>query len=276
MKSDITDSWRLIVSEPMRGAMNMAVDDAILDAVTAGKIPPTMRLYAWDPPCLSIGYAQPTDDVDLSRLEEKGWDLVRRPTGGRAILHTDELTYAIAAQIGNPHVKGGVLGSYRHLSKGLAAALNLLKLEVTVHPARQIPPELRDDPVCFQVPSAYEITVHGRKLIGSAQVRKRQGVLQHGSFPLSGDITRICEVLKFKNEAARVEASNRVRERAITVASVLGSSITWQDAAQALEDGFHHALGIHFEHDELSRAERSRADELVETRYGNLHWTSRR
>jgi lipoate-protein ligase A len=276
MKSDNTHAWRLIVSEPMRGAKNMAVDEAILDAVSAGTAPPTLRLYAWEPPCLSIGYAQPTEDVDLSRVEEKGWELVRRPTGGRAILHTDELTYSIAAQIGNPHMKGGVLDSYRHLSKGLAAALGLLKLEVTIHPARQIPQDLRDDPVCFQVPSAYEITVQGKKLIGSAQVRKRQGVLQHGSFPLSGDIARICEVLKFENDAVRSEASEGVRERATTAASLLGSSVTWQDAAHALEDGFHSALGIRFKRAELSDAERAKAADLVETRYGNPHWTSRR
>jgi lipoate-protein ligase A len=276
MTSAETSSWRLIVSVPTYGAMNMAVDDAILDAVSEGKAPPTMRLYAWEPPCLSIGYAQPTADVDLERIELRGWDIVRRPTGGRAILHTDELTYAIAAHIETPHMKGGVLGSYRHLSKGLAAALDLLKLDFTIHPARQIPQEMLDDPVCFQVPSSYEITANGRKLIGSAQVRKRQGVLQHGSFPLSGDIARICEVLKFENEAARLEAAERVREQATTAVSVVDKSITWQDASQAFVDGFQNALGIRFEQGELNREECAKAADLVETRYGNPKWTVRR
>jgi lipoate-protein ligase A len=256
--------------------MNMAVDDAILDAVSMGKVPPTLRLYAWEPPCLSLGYAQPIADVDLIRIEHRGWDIVRRPTGGRAILHTDELTYAIAAQLENTHVKGGVLDSYRHLSKGLAAALDLLKLDFTIHPTRQIPQAMHDDPVCFQVPSSYEITANGRKLVGSAQVRKRHGVLQHGSFPLSGDIARICEVLKFENEAARLEAAELVGERATTAASVLEKHITWQVASQAFIDGFQNALGILIEPGELSEEERTRAAELVETMYGNPQWTSRR
>ena len=184
----------------------MALDEAILMSVTAEEAPPTLRLYAWDPPCLSIGYAQPVADVDQKMLTKFGWDLVRRPTGGRAILHTDELTYAVVATSIDQHIGGGVLETYQRISRGLVASLTLLGMSVEVQPDLSIPEDQRSNPVCFQVPSAYEVTVNGRKLIGSAQVRRRGGVLQHGSLPLRGDITRICKVLRFEDEASRLQA----------------------------------------------------------------------
>ncbi|HEX9617401.1 MAG TPA: hypothetical protein VGA03_08280, partial [Anaerolineales bacterium] len=109
--------WRLIHTPPAPGAWNMAVDEAILEAVGRGQADPTLRLYAWSPPCLSLGYAQPSSDVDLPQLHALGWDLVRRPTGGRAILHTDELTYAVIAPLSEPRLAGSVLESYQSLSQ---------------------------------------------------------------------------------------------------------------------------------------------------------------
>ena len=90
-------TWRLLLSEPLSGPENMALDEALLENVGRGMAAPTLRLYAWRPPCLSLGYAQPVGDVDQTALAEHQWDVVRRPTGGRAILHTDELTYAVIA-----------------------------------------------------------------------------------------------------------------------------------------------------------------------------------
>ena len=99
------------------------VDEAILLAVAAGEAPPTLRFFAWQPPCLSLGFSQPQADVDLDRLQALGWGLVRRPTGGRAILHTDELTYSVIASLAEPRVAGAVVESYRHLSEGLLRGL---------------------------------------------------------------------------------------------------------------------------------------------------------
>lgn len=244
-------------------------------SVTAGEAPPTLRLYAWDPPCLSIGYAQPIADVDMKMLDQFGWDLVRRPTGGRAILHTDELTYAIIASSTDQYVGGGVLESYQRISQGLVAALTLLGLSVEVQPALSVPEDQRSNPVCFQVPSAYEITVNGRKLIGSAQVRRRGTVLQHGSLPLSGDITRICEVLHFDDEISRSQAVEFLHNRAATVEELLGSSITWQQVADAMVQGFREALNLDLELDSPSDSEMSQAVKLTSSCYTNPDWTER-
>ncbi len=111
-------TWRLILSDPMPGTRNMAIDSAILAAVERGEAPPTLRLYSWDPPCLSLGYSQAYSDVDLHQLSANGWDLVRRPTGGRAILHTDELTYAVIGPKSDPRLAGNLMDSYQHISTG--------------------------------------------------------------------------------------------------------------------------------------------------------------
>ena len=167
----------------------MAVDEAILEHIHRGESLPTLRLYAWQPPCLSLGYAQPVADVDLPRLRERGWDLVRRPTGGRAILHTDELTYSVAAPADDPRTAGTVLESYNRIARALLRALQELGLPVEIEAQAPVPAmQGQANPVCFEVPSSYEITAGGRKLVGSAQARKREGVLQHGSLPLTGDL----------------------------------------------------------------------------------------
>ena len=269
------DKWRLIISSPSTGDNNMDLDQAILEAVSSGESQPTLRLYAWRPPCLSIGYAQPVADVVQPRLNELGWDLVRRPTGGRAILHTDELTYAVIAANTDQHVTGGVLQSYQRLSLGLVAALTLLGLQVEVQPNIPVPEEQRTNPVCFQAPSAYEITVGGRKLIGSAQVRRRGGVLQHGSLPLRGDIARICQVLRFEDEASRQRSAQDIRERAETVEDLLGKPVTWQQAADAFIGGFSSALDLSLNLESPTKAEFQLAEMLVSSQYNHSVWTER-
>ncbi len=275
MKSDREKLWRLIISTPSNGAMNMALDEAILGTVSLKNMPPTLRLYSWEIPCLSLGYAQPSSQADAERLRDHRWELVRRPTGGRAILHTDELTYAIAIPHDHPIAIGGVLESYRHLSRGLIVALQMLGLEVEISPQHHITKEERKKPVCFEVPSSYEITVQGKKLVGSAQVRRQHGVLQHGAIPLTGDITRICQVLRFESPALRQRAIERVRGRAATVQSLLGCPVTWQQVADALIEGFSNALGLTFQSSQLTTMEQERAQELVADRYTCSEWTNR-
>src|SRR5512140_3076029 len=218
--------WRLLITPPTRGAWNMAADEAILEHIGRGESLPTLRLYAWAPACLSLGHAQPYADVDNARLQERGWEVVRRPTGGRAILHTDELTYSVIGPADDARLAGSVLESYNRLACALLHAVRSLGLDAHSSP---LSAELNAagrhgaaNPVCFEVPSAYEITVDGKKLIGSAQARRREGVLQHGSLPLIGDLSRITEALVFPDDASRREAGQRLLSRATTVETPLG------------------------------------------------------
>ena len=226
--------WRLIITPGRDGAANMALDQAILEQVGAGNSPPTLRLFAWNPPCLSLGQGQAASDVDLDRVRARGWTIVRRPTGGRAILHTDEITYSVALPADHPLVQGDIVTSYRRLSAALLAALERLGLQAQAdRRAGRVPADTKG-PVCFEVPSDYEITADGRKLIGSAQVRKFGGVLQHGSLPLEGDVARICDALAFPGEEVREEVRARVRQRATTLERALGRVVSWEEAASAL------------------------------------------
>jgi lipoate-protein ligase A len=254
----------------------MAVDEAILEATVAGNVLPTLRLYAWHPPCLSLGYAQPVADVDREKLAALGWELVRRPTGGRAILHTDELTYGVIGPQGEPRLQGSILESYQRLSRALLAALNLLGLPAQAHPLPS--GEQNGDskgPVCFEVPSNYEITMQEKKLVGSAQARKREGVLQHGTLPLWGDLSRITQVLCFEDEGERERAAARLKTRATTIEAVLGYRIPWDEAAQAFVSAFQQELALKLTPTSLSNAELVRAEALVREKYGNREWTER-
>ncbi len=271
-----TTHWRLVRSAAARGAENMAADDAILQTVCEKKSPCTLRIYAWQPPCLSLGYAQPIQDVDFSSLDDLGWDVVRRPTGGRAILHADELTYALIAPDSHPSFSGGVLASYRKLSAAFVVALGNLGLDVDVSSDKTLPEEQHQEPVCFQRPSAYEITVQGKKIVGSAQLRRRGAVLQHGTIPLGGDITRICRVLRYESETARQAAVHDVRMRSATVEDILHTQVPWESAAQALTQSFEQVLGWQFSEEDLSPLELETSRSLIESRYDAPQWTRRR
>jgi lipoyl(octanoyl) transferase len=267
-------SWRLIMTPPGRGAWNMAVDEAILEHIGKRKFPPTLRLYAWNPACLSLGHSQPLADVDGARLKARGWEVVRRLTGGRAILHTDELTYSVTGSAEEPVLTGGVLESYNRIAQALLLAVQNLGLPVEMNEGKSAEHAV-PNPVCFEVPSTYEITADGKKLIGSAQARKREGVLQHGSLPLTGDLARICQALVFENEEARENARKRLLSRAATVESALGRAVTWETAAQEFVCAFESQLGLYFERGELSDSELKRADELVKEKYDHPSWTER-
>ncbi len=228
-------------------------------------------------PALSLAGTCPTlrGRGHVQRLKQRGWEVVRRATGGRAILHTDELTYSVIAPLTEPSVEGSVLESYNRLAGALLLAVQSLEIPVEMKEGKANDSVAQPNPVCFEVPSTYEITVDGKKLIGSAQARKKEGVLQHGSLPLTGDLTRICQALVFENESARETAAKRLLERATTVESALGREIGWETAAQAFVGAFEAQLGLSFERGELSESESRRADELVREKYDHPSWTER-
>jgi lipoate-protein ligase A len=270
----MTDTWHLLLTPPARGAWNMAVDEAMLASIGRGDSLPTLRLYAWSPACLSLGVAQPYADVDFARLRTRGWDVVRRITGGRAILHTDELTYSVVGPTNHPILVGSVLESYNRIARALLTAVRALELPVEMKEGKA-DENGKSNPVCFEVPSTYEITVDEKKLIGSAQARRKDGVLQHGSLPLTGNLTRITEALSFADESARAEASKRLLARAATAESALGRAVDWDIAAQSFVRAFETELGIQFERGELTQKEISLAEELVREKYAHPSWTER-
>ncbi|HMN30335.1 MAG TPA: biotin/lipoate A/B protein ligase family protein [Caldilineaceae bacterium] len=270
-------TWRLIVEDEARtGAANMAIDQAMAIACAAGESPPPLRFYRWQPPAVSLGRHQALAEIDLAAAAERGYDVVRRSTGGRAILHTDELTYAVAAPADEPRVRGGVMDAYLRLSNALLAGLQELGLAAdkaagTVRTGRDV------SAACFEVPSAYEITAGGRKLIGSAQSRRSRYVLQHGSLPLVGDITRLIDLLVLPADE-RETLRQQLAARAGTLAQALGVAedaaiIQFQPVARALAQGFATTLNLHFKPGSLSAYELREAARLIREQYANPEWT---
>jgi lipoate-protein ligase A len=237
----------------------MALDEAIMDAVAEGAAPPALRFYAWEPPCLSLGKRQPLDGIDLARCRADGIDVVRRATGGFAILHTDELTYSIATRPDDPRADGAILDAYRKLSQGLMAGLRLLGATPEMSPV--VPGGVHNaSAACFEMPSAYEIVMGGRKLIGSAQARPAGRVLQHGSLPLTGDIARLVPYLAYEDEDERAALAAHLRERATTISAALGRAVSFDEAAEAMARGFAKALDLTLEPGEPTPAELATAE----------------
>jgi lipoyl(octanoyl) transferase len=266
-------TWRLLVASEADGVTNMAVDEAILTAVVQELSPPTLRFYAWSPWCLSLGRNQPLADVDRSACRMAGVDVVRRPTGGRAILHADELTYSVALLQGDSRVTSDVVESYRRLSVGLLAGLRHLGV-AAVQAVGQRKPVADLAAICFETPSDYEITAGGRKLIGSAQWRARGGVLQHGTLPLHGDLTRIVAYLALPDAEREIQRQG-LRSRAITLEEALGQALPFSQVAQALAGGFAQALNLTLVPSGLTAYERALAAELSPSRYAASDWTAR-
>ena len=270
------NTWRLILSDFETGAWNMALDEAILMTASQSSSLPTLRLYGWQPATFSLGFSQPASDVDLERLERAGWGLVRRPTGGRAILHVDELTYAVITAQNLPLLSGSLLDSYRIISSALLASMvNLGIAAVSEKIYERDAPAKTLNPVCFEMPSNYEITANNRKLIGSAQARKHGGILQHGSLPITGDISRITNVLIYESEEARRMAALKVITRATTLETEFKAPLDWATVSEAVIKGFQESFDISLVPGQSTQEEMDLAAELVESKYGNPDWTFR-
>ena len=270
-------TWRCIVTPPASGSWNMALDEALLESVGLSNNIAVLRLYSWQPGCVSLGYAQPYSDVDEIKRIALGWDIVRRPTGGRAVLHIDELTYSVIAPKNEPRVYGSIIESYRRLSMALLTALQHLGLNANADKEYLMPEgSQKNTPVCFEVPSNYEITIEGKKLVGSAQARKHKAVLQHGSLPLVGDVTRILEVMSFTSPQEKDMARQKLLAHATTVEGCLGRQVSFYTAASAFQIAFAESLNINFLITQPTKEEITRAYELEKEKYNNSEWTARK
>jgi lipoate-protein ligase A len=260
-------SWRLLVTEPLDGATNMAIDEALLRARIAGEAPPTVRFFAWAPPAVSLGYGQPLDArIDVAAGARLGIGLVRRPTGGSAILHEGpaaELTYSVVARAGDFPGADDLLETYRVLGSGLAAGLRRLGIAAEVVPltrSRATAPTF-----CFARTGSYEIAVDGKKVAGSAQRRQARTFLQHGSILLDADPARLAAVFPgVEDPLAGVT----------TLAAALGRRVGFDDAAQALAAGLGEVLGP-LAPGGLAPSETALVERLVATKYATEAWTRR-
>jgi len=289
-----TAAWRLVYGFDLDGASNMAVDEALLESVIAGG-QPVVRFYTWSPATLSLGVNQPVGEIDRAACDGRGFGLVRRITGGRAVLHQRELTYAVIARENNPRVSGGVLESYRKISAGLVEGLRTLGANVELsaydremHAALAVERRRRDlglageeevesahGAVCFDATSAYELTAGSKKLVGSAQARRGGTILQHGSILLDIDWEAWASVFSYASEAGRERALRKLPTRMTSLKQELGRDISPDEVAEALRAAFERTLEISLEPATLDDRESMDAQRLVKEKYGAKEWTTR-
>jgi lipoate-protein ligase A len=236
----IADEQRLalIIDAPAPGAENMRRDLALLDACARGEIPGAVRLYGFAPACLSLGRMQPMSDVNLEACERDGVDVVRRPSGGRAVLHDQEVTYCVVSRSSDPIFGGRVLESCARIHDAIAAGLETIGVRTT---PRAMPADLRRDARdgaavadCFARPAAHELLDdRGRKLVGSAQARRGRALLQHGSV-----------LLEQPRAAGYLHGDAVPTLGGVGVREILGRQVSREELVEALAAGFRRTPGV--------------------------------
>ncbi|WP_346353210.1 lipoate--protein ligase family protein [Azotosporobacter soli] len=268
--------WRILYSGIASAAENMAIDEAILQAHRDRLAPPTIRFYGWQPAAVSLGYFQrATSEIDLERCRAEKVDVVRRLTGGRAVLHDQELTYSVIVNEEHPLLPSTITASYLLFSSALVGGLRKLGVNAamtTPQAAYGKVKKTHTSSACFDAPSHYELTAEGRKLAGSAQVRKDGILLQHGSILLSFCPERLAALLRLSEEQ-RDGIAELLAARAVALDELLGRTVGWREAAEAVEGGFRRVLPVEVETGSLSEHERKTSRSLVNEKYGCAAWT---
>jgi len=238
------DEWRLISDGLQMAEVNMATDSAMLADCEQGRIPPTVRLYGWSEPAITVGYSQNTEaELDLERCRELGIAMVRRPTGGRALLHYRELTYAIVAPVSLAPFNRGLKATFQAVSEALLVGLQGLGIQGDLNTGKARPtPGVSRSPACFASLNHCEITVDGKKLVGSAQKRTSKAFLQHGSLIIESDHALFTSVLKFNSESERAATRQRLMDSTTSLNQVCDRKFSFEEISAALQEGFRKTL----------------------------------
>ena len=264
-------NWRIMEDGPGDAAWNMAVDEAVAESCRKRLSPPTFRFYHWKGPALTVGYFQNTArDLDGSACREKRIAVIRRMTGGRAVLHGDDLTYSVACGNNTAELPDTIQGAFFAISRGFIDGLCRLGLEAE---AVQAPlKKAGRSPICFASTSRYEVTCSGRKILGSAQRRWRDGMLQQGSLLLRFNAESFYGLFRFPDDSRRQRAIEEARNTIIGLNDLLPSPLDLKTVSNQVAAGFERAMGISLKPAELTPIELERAYQLAETKYSHESW----
>lgn len=271
-------NWLLLQTPPSSAAFNMALDEALLHWHSEGKIPPVLRLYEWDNPTLSLGYFQRSKELNETYISDKNMSVVRRLTGGRTVLHDDELTYSVVLKEDYENMPKNVVEAYKVLSEGLLIGLQNIGIPVRFSLPENIDIESLKNPkssVCFDASSYYEIILEGKKVIGSAQTRQRGVILQHGSIPLSFDVQAMFASVNFPSEKIRNRLEKSFGKKAGAINEILETEYTISRIREGLIYGFSKALSVEFDEFILSESQLSYVEKL-EQKYLSEEWNTYR
>jgi len=256
--------------------LNMALDEAIFQSCQRRHVPPTLRLYLWKPPGISIGYFQTLEKtVDLSKCKKSNVDMVRRITGGRAVLHEDEITYSLCARSEEyPELGRNTMETYQRISLALLESLKTLRIQAEwARPNRERIAFSDNSFVskpCFVSSSRFEITVAGKKLIGSAQRREKSDFIQHGSIPLGDGKVSLGELLTEKNTGEKIK--EKLKKKSTNLERILKRSVECEEVISALKKGFGNFFGVKLVGEELTQGELETARVLRDRKYSTEEW----
>ncbi|MGS4200831.1 biotin/lipoate A/B protein ligase family protein [Staphylococcus pseudintermedius] len=265
----MTETWHFMNTGSHHPYYNMALDEALLNFVSRGEIDPVVRFYTWNPTTLSIGYFQRlSKEIDIEKVKEKGYGLVRRQTGGRGVLHDKELTYSVIVPEAHPDMPQTVTEAYRVISGGLLEGFKSLGFDAhfAVPRSKEEREKLKQprSSVCFDAPSWYELVVEGKKIAGSAQTRQKGVILQHGSILQDVDIDDLFDMFIFKNERLKAKMKEAFVEKAVAINDLSNETITLAQMEVAFKEGFKKALDIEFKPLELTVAQQDEVKALEE------------
>ncbi|MBN8190917.1 lipoate--protein ligase family protein [Bacillus sp. NTK074B] len=275
------ETWRFIDSGNCSPSYNMALDEALLEWHSEGKIPPTIRFYGWDPATLSVGYFQKVEkEINLDAVKEHGLGFVRRPTGGRGVLHEHELTYSVIVSEEHPEMPKTVTEAYRVISEGILKGFQGLGLEAyfAVPKTAEEREGLKNprSSVCFDAPSWYELVVEGRKVAGSAQTRQKGVILQHGSILLDLDEDKLFSLFNYPSDRVKERMQRAFKNKAVAMNEISSETITMDMAKEAFKKGFEEGLNIELEPYELSEEETQYVVDIAKSRYESDEWNFKR
>jgi lipoyl(octanoyl) transferase len=224
------------------GTWNMAFDVERAEALDRGDAGPMLRVYTWNPWCISLGRHQDIADIDQEAVQAAGYEIVRRPTGGRAILHAEELTYSVVM----PSEGRSIMEVYKEISEALTAGLRTLAPDIAIAKSQPDFQKLYKEPgsiPCFSSSARYEIEFDSRKVVGSAQRRIGSAVLQHGSILIGGAHLALADFLAVDDEV-REQLRQDMLRHTITLNEIAGRPLDATDVAKAVIGGFVESWGI--------------------------------
>lgn len=273
--------WRFIDSGNCPPAFNMALDEALLDWHSEGKIPPVIRFYGWSPATLSVGYFQKVEkDINMEAVGKYGLGFVRRPTGGRGVLHDQELTYSVIVSEEYPDMPKTVTEAYRVISEGILEGFKNLGLDAYFAvPRTQEEKDGLKNPrsaVCFDAPSWYELVVEGRKVAGSAQTRQKGVILQHGSILLDIDEDKLFDLFLYSSDRLRERMQRNFKNKAVAANALRKEPVSMEEAKTAFRKGFEQGLNIELEPYELTKDELVYVEHIAKTKYESDAWNFKR
>jgi lipoate-protein ligase A len=266
-------------SGKLNPAENMAIDEAIFQGVIEGISDPTIRFYDWEPSTVSCGYNQEIKkEVDFSAIKRFNFGFVRRPTGGRLVLHDNEVTYSVIAPISN-RLSGNVTQSYLEISRALIRGFLILGVKVDFEKGNLSSSNQRQDSnPCFTSTSRFEILYNNKKIVGSAQIRKKDALLQHGSILLNYNQSKIAYILPSMNVAERDRLARYLSMKSISINEILESYITFEKAVESFEQGFKKSWDNDefYTSNELNLQERKKTKFLLNSKYLSDDWNKRK